>query len=230
VWYPAVKRVLDVMVALLALVLLAPLLLAVAVAVRLGLGPGIFFRQMRAGRHGRPFTLIKFRTMTDARDAAGDLLSDEARLTPLGRFLRSASLDELPELLNVLHGEMSLVGPRPLPVRYLDRYTPEQRRRHKVRPGITGWAQVNGRNTPTWEERFSRDVWYVDRVSFGLDVRIILMTFRVVLARKDIDFPAGDKTTEYLGPDPLTAGPRDMDARAVSAVPITADVGALPQP
>jgi lipopolysaccharide/colanic/teichoic acid biosynthesis glycosyltransferase len=200
VWYPAVKRVLDVALALLALLPLAPLLLVIAAAVRLRLGPGVLFRQVRAGRNGRPFTVVKFRTMTDDRDAAGNLLPDEQRLTPLGRFLRGSSLDELPELLNVLKGDMSLVGPRPLPVRYLDRYTPEQRRRHDVRPGITGWAQVHGRNALTWDERFARDVWYADHLSFGLDARIILMTFRVVLSREGVEFPAEDQTQEFLGP------------------------------
>ena len=218
VGYPAVKRFLDATGSVLALVLLAPLLLAVAVAVRLGLGPGVFFRQVRAGRHGRPFTLIKFRTMTDARDAAGNLLPDGQRLTPLGRFLRRSSLDELPELLNVVRGEMSLVGPRPLPVRYLGRYSPEQRRRHDVRPGITGWAQVHGRNVLAWDERFALDVWYVDHCSFRLDCRIVLMTFGVVLSRRGVDFAANDPAQEFLGPAPR-AGGGASDAPAAAGAP-----------
>jgi lipopolysaccharide/colanic/teichoic acid biosynthesis glycosyltransferase len=200
--YPPIKRVIDILGSMLGLVLLAPVLLAVAATVRVGLGRGVLFRQVRAGRHGRPFTVIKFRTMTDDRDAAGNLLPDDRRLTPMGRFLRSTSLDELPELVNVLRGEMSLVGPRPLPMRYLARYTPEQCRRHDVCPGITGWAQVNGRNALTWEERFALDVWYSDHLSFWLDVCIIVRTFRVVLTRQGVEFPATDSTQEYLGPAP----------------------------
>jgi lipopolysaccharide/colanic/teichoic acid biosynthesis glycosyltransferase len=212
-------------VSLLALLFLAPLLLAIALAVRLGLGRGIFFRQVRPGLGGRPFTLIKFRTMTEERDAAGNLLPDAQRLTRLGRFLRRTSLDELPELLNVLRGEMSLVGPRPLLMRYLDRYTPEQRRRHDVRPGITGWAQVNGRNALAWEERFARDVWYVDHCSFGLDCKIVLMTLGVVLSRRGVEFAADDTTQEFLGPAPW-AGTDE----GASAAPAAAEVPALPRP
>ena len=136
----------------------------------------MFFRQVRPGLNGQPFTIFKFRTMTDERDADGSLLSDAERLADFGRFLRKTSLDELPELFNVLKGDMSLVGPRPLLMQYLDRYTPEQMRRHDVKPGITGWAQVNGRNALTWEQKFALDVWYVDNVSLWLDVKIILMT------------------------------------------------------
>jgi lipopolysaccharide/colanic/teichoic acid biosynthesis glycosyltransferase len=223
VWYPAIKRVLDVMGAVLALVLLAPLLLAVAVAVRLSLGRGIFFRQVRPGQGGRPFTLIKFRTMTEDRDGAGNLLSDAQRLTPMGRFLRRTSLDELPELLNVLRGEMSLVGPRPLLMRYLDRYTPEQRRRHDVRPGITGWAQVNGRNALAWDQRFALDVWYVDHCSFWLDCKIVLLTLAVVLSRRGVDFAADDTTQEFMGP-----GPRASENGSASHAQAAAEVRALP--
>jgi lipopolysaccharide/colanic/teichoic acid biosynthesis glycosyltransferase len=201
-WYPPIKRACDVIGSVLGLLVLAPVLLAVAAIVRLGLGRGVLFRQVRAGRHDLPFTVVKFRTMTDDRDAGGNLLPDKQRLTPLGRFLRSTSLDELPELVNVLRGEMSLVGPRPLPMRYLDRYTPEQRRRHNVRPGITGWAQVHGRNALTWEERFARDVWYADHLSFWLDVSIILRTSWVVLSRQGVEFPASDRTQEFLGSAP----------------------------
>jgi lipopolysaccharide/colanic/teichoic acid biosynthesis glycosyltransferase len=201
-WYPPIKRTLDIVGSVLGLLLLSPLLLAVAAVVRLGLGRGVLFRQVRAGCHGRPFTVVKFRTMTDERDTAGNLLPDEQRLTPLGRCLRSTSLDELPELVNVLRGEMSLVGPRPLPMRYLERYSSEQRRRHDVRPGITGWAQVHGRNALTWDERFAHDVWYADHLSFWLDVCIILRTFRVVLSRQGVEFPATDSAQEFLGSAP----------------------------
>jgi len=178
------KRILDITLTALALPLLAPLMGAIALAIYVTMGRPITFRQERPGLHGRPFILLKFRTMTDARDAAGNLLPDGERLLPLGRFLRSTSLDELPELLNVLRGEMSLVGPRPLLMRYLDRYTPAQARRHEVKPGITGWAQVNGRNALTWEERFALDVWYVDHWSLGLDLRILVLTAWKVLKRE----------------------------------------------
>lgn len=170
------KRAFDLALAVPALVAVAPMLAVVAVLVRVKLGAPVLFRQDRTGRHGRPFTLIKFRTMTDARDGDGNPLPDADRLTRFGRFLRSSSLDELPELVNVVRGEMSLVGPRPLLTRYLDRYTPEQRRRHDVRPGITGWAQVGGRNAVGWEERFARDVWYVDHLGLGLDLKILALT------------------------------------------------------
>jgi lipopolysaccharide/colanic/teichoic acid biosynthesis glycosyltransferase len=229
VYYPTVKRLLDVTGSLLGLLLLAPLLLAVALVVRLGLGRGVFFRHVRPGKGGRPFTLIKFRTMTDDRDAAGNLLPDAQRLTPLGRFLRSTSLDELPELVNVLRGEMSLIGPRPLPVLYLDRYTPEQRRRHDVRPGITGLAQVNGRNALSWEERFALDVWYVDHLSFWLDCKILLKTFRVVLSRRGVNFPDGDTPQEYLGPARPAGGRADLEGKMGDGG-AAAGVPALPRP
>ena len=158
-----------------------------ALLVWLSLGPPIFFSQPRPGQDGRLFTLLKFRTMKNDRDAQGNLLSDAERLTAVGRFLRATSLDELPELVNVLHGEMSLVGPRPLLVQYLDRYTPEQARRHEAKPGITGWAQINGRNTISWEEKFALDVWYVDHLSFWLDVRILLLTLWRVIRRQGIN-------------------------------------------
>ena len=182
----AVKRGVDVAGALLGLVLLAPLFALTALLVRVGVGSPVVFRQTRPGRAGKPFTLYKFRTMVDARDSADNLRPAAERLTPLGRWLRSTSLDELPELVNVLRGDMSLVGPRPLLLKYLDRYTPTQARRHETRPGITGWAQINGRNTLTWEERFALDVWYVDHWSLWLDVKILSLTLARVLKREGI--------------------------------------------
>ena len=171
-----VKRAFDLVIGTSLLVLSLPVLAIAAAAVRLSLGQPAFFRQVRAGRHGRPFTLYKLRTMTNAKDASGQLLPSIKRLTPLGRLLRASSIDELPELFNVLRGDMSLVGPRPLPIRYLERFTPTQARRHEVQPGITGWAQIHGRNLLMWEERFELDVWYVDNRSMLLDVRILLRT------------------------------------------------------
>ena len=191
------KRLFDLAVAVPASVIAAPILGLVALLVRAKLGAPVLFRQTRPGLYGKPFTLYKFRTMTDARDAQGNLLPDAARLTPFGRFLRSTSLDELPELWNVLRGDMSLVGPRPLLMQYLDRYTPDQARRHEVRPGITGWAQINGRNALTWEQKFALDVWYVDHLSFWLDLKIIALTLWKILKREGISQP-GQATVEYF--------------------------------
>lgn len=190
--YDRLKRALDLAISILALILLTPLMGLLALLVRIFLKSPVLFRQERPGRHGRPFTIVKFRTMDEARDAEGRLLPDSERLGALGRFLRRTSLDELPELFNVLKGDMSLVGPRPLLMRYLDRYSPEQRRRHEVRPGITGWTQINGRNTLAWEDRFVLDVWYVDNRSFLLDCRILLITIWRVLTREGVDFPGTD--------------------------------------
>ncbi len=187
------KRLFDVVVAALTLLLLALPLVALASLVQRKLGSPVLFTQVRPGLHGKPFRMVKFRTMTDARDASGALLPDAQRLTPFGRFLRSSSLDELPELWNVLHGEMSLVGPRPLLMEYLPLYTPEQARRHEVRPGITGWAQVNGRNAISWADKFALDVWYVNHRSLWLDVQILWRTVRKVLVRDGISAP-GDAT------------------------------------
>jgi lipopolysaccharide/colanic/teichoic acid biosynthesis glycosyltransferase len=181
-----VKRAFDVIVAATALLFLALPLALLAWRVRMALGTPVLFRQVRPGRQGRLFKLAKFRTMTDERDASGGLLPDASRLTPFGRWLRATSLDELPSLWNVLKGDMSLVGPRPLLVEYLPLYSSEQARRHEVRPGITGWAQVNGRNALTWEQKFELDVWYVDHRSFWLDLRIMLMTVRKVFVREGI--------------------------------------------
>ena len=180
------KRPLDILLSLLALLMLSPLLLLLAGLVRWQLGTPILFRQVRPGWQAKPFQLLKFRTMNDARDAQGQLLPDAERLTGFGRFLRASSLDELPELWNVLRGEMSLVGPRPLLMEYLPLYTPEQARRHEVRPGITGWAQINGRNAISWEEKFALDVWYVEHCSLGLDAKIIALTLWKVIRREGI--------------------------------------------
>lgn len=190
------KRAFDLALTLPGLVALAPVLLAVALAVRVNLGPGVFFRQERPGLGGRPFRILKFRTMKGGPGA------DAERLTPFGRLLRSTSLDELPELFNVLLGHMSLVGPRPLLMQYLPRYSPEQARRHEVPPGITGWAQVNGRNALSWEEKFALDVWYVDNRTLWLDVVILWRTLRAVIRREGIS-AAGEATMpEFMGSNP----------------------------
>lgn len=189
----------DIGGAAIGLLVCSPILAVVALLVRLKLGAPILFRQQRPGLHGKPFMLYKFRTMTDARDADGHLLPDAERLTNFGRFLRRTSLDELPELFNVLKGDMSLVGPRPLLMQYLDRYTPEQMRRHEVKPGITGWAQVNGRNALSWEEKFALDVWYVDHLSLWLDLKIILLTIWKVLRREGISQDGHATMEEFLG-------------------------------
>lgn len=182
----AVKRGLDVVGASVGLVILAPLIAGTAAAIRVVQGPPVLFRHVRPGMHGRHFTMVKFRTMRDPLPGEVWYQTDEQRVTKVGRFLRSSSLDELPELWNVLRGEMSLVGPRPLLTEYLDQYTPEQRRRHDMRPGITGWAAVNGRHTAKFEERLALDVWYVEHWSLALDFRIIGMTLRQVLQRSDV--------------------------------------------
>ena len=205
------KPALDRALAAAALVVLSPVLGGVALLVRRRLGSPVLFRQVRPGLHGRPFEMVKFRTMTDARSAAGDLLPDADRLPAFGQWLRSTSLDELPELWNVARGEMSLVGPRPLLTRYLGRYTPEQARRHDVRPGVTGWAQVNGRNAIAWDQKFALDVWYADHVSLGLDLRILWKTVASVVRRDGIQ-AAGDATMpEFMGP------PAPADAAAFEA-------------
>ncbi len=180
------KRLFDLNIASGLSLLLAPLLVLLSLMVRIRLGSPIFFVQTRPGLHGKPFSMFKFRTMTDEQDADGNLLPDDRRLIPLGKFFRSTSLDELPELFNVLRGDMSLVGPRPLLMEYLPLYSREQARRHEVRPGITGWAQVNGRNAISWEDKFSLDVWYVDNQSFWLDMKILWMTFIKVFKREGI--------------------------------------------
>jgi len=187
------KRLFDVLASATGLLLLSPALLVLMVLVRRKLGRPAFFRQVRPGLHSRPFEMVKFRTMTDARGPNGQLLPDAERLTPFGRFLRASSLDELPELWNVLKGDMSLVGPRPLLMEYLPLYSPEQARRHEVRPGVTGWAQVNGRNAIGWDEKFRLDVWYVENQSLWLDLRILWLTVKKVLLRDGIS-AAGEAT------------------------------------
>ena len=193
------KRLLDTSVAALGLAVLSPVLGAVALAVAGRLGRPVLFRQVRPGLGGEPFEMVKFRTMTDACGPDGELLPDADRLTPLGRFLRSSSLDELPELWNVLKGDMSLVGPRPLLMRYLDRYTPEQARRHEVRPGITGLAQVSGRNALSWDEKFALDVWYVDHRSLALDLKILGQTVLKVMRRDGVSATDHATMPEFTG-------------------------------
>lgn len=193
------KQLFDFVVALLVLIIFAPVLLLLVYLIRKHLGTPVFFTQDRPGLNGKVFKMVKFRTMTSACDDNGNLLPDEQRLTRLGRFLRSTSLDELPELWNVLKGEMSLVGPRPLLVEYLPLYSAEQARRHDVRPGITGWAQVNGRNAISWEQKFKLDVWYVDNRSLWLDIRILFLTVKKVLVRDGIN-QAGEATmSRFVG-------------------------------
>ncbi len=197
------KRIVDLGIVLVTAPLWLPVLAVLALLVRVRLGSPVLFRQQRPGRDEVIFELIKFRTMTDARDAAGNLLPDAVRLTPFGRWLRATSLDELPELWNVLRGEMSLVGPRPLLVQYLSRYSAEQRRRHEVPPGLTGWAQINGRNALSWEEKFALDLWYVENRNGWLDLKILFLTAWRVVARHGISAP-GDATMPEFLPGPVS--------------------------
>lgn len=196
---PLSKRIFDLLISSLGLILTSPLLAILAVLVWIKHGRPILFSQARPGYNGKIFTLYKFRSMSNERDSNGRPLPDTQRITRLGHFLRATSLDELPELINVLRGEMSLVGPRPLLVEYLPRYSVEQRRRHDVLPGITGWAQVNGRNALTWEEKFALDVWYVDHWSFGLDIKILWLTVGQVLQRRNITPPGQTSMEEFRG-------------------------------
>ena len=203
--YRYIKRVLDFCAALCAIIVLSPVLLVVAILVRTKLGSPVLFKQERPGMIDKKtgeekiFTLCKFRTMTDERDENGELLPDEIRLTKFGQFLRSTSIDELPEFINILKGDMSFIGPRPLLVRYLPLYSDEQHRRHLVRPGLSGWAQVNGRNTVSWEEKFNLDVEYVDKISFSLDVKIFFMTIMSVLKREGISSETSATMEEFTG-------------------------------
>ena len=196
---PMSKRTLDLFLTIPGIVILFPLLLIIAMLVGVNFGTPIIFRQMRPGYKGKPYRVYKFRTMTNAHDAQDNLLPDSQRITRLGHFLRSYSLDELPELFNVLRGEMSLVGPRPLLTKYLERYSQEQARRHEVLPGITGWAQINGRNVLTWEEKFALDCWYVDHWSFWLDIKILILTVVKVLRREGINQPGQATAEEFMG-------------------------------
>lgn len=196
------KRLFDLLLSFGLLLALALPLLLLWGLVRYKLGSPVLFRQVRPGLHGRPFMMVKFRTMTDERGTDGEMLPDAQRLTPFGRFLRATSLDELPELWNVLRGEMSLVGPRPLLMEYLPLYSPEQARRHEVRPGITGWAQVNGRNALSWEERFKLDIWYVDHRSLWLDLRILWLTVRKVIVREGISAQGEATMPRFTGNKP----------------------------
>ena len=196
---PISKRLFDLTVSVIMLVLLSPVLLLVGILVRIYHGSPVLFTQKRPGFHGKPFFITKFRSMSDKRAADGSLLPDDIRLTRLGKFIRATSLDEWPELLNVLRGEMSLVGPRPLLMQYLERYSPEQARRHNVLPGLTGWAQVNGRNAISWEEKFRLDVWYVDHWSFWLDIRILFLTLGKVWKREGISQEGHATAEEFMG-------------------------------
>lgn len=193
------RRSMDIVLSATALLVLLPVLLVLAFVIRVNLGSPVLFQQIRPGREGKPFKMIKFRSMRNAFDAKGELLPDSKRMTPLGHFLRSSSLDELPELWNVLKGDMSLVGPRPLLMEYLPLYSPEQYRRHEVRPGVTGWAQVNGRNALSWEEKFKLDVWYVDNQSFWLDCKILFLTVKKVLVRDGISADGEATMTKFTG-------------------------------
>jgi lipopolysaccharide/colanic/teichoic acid biosynthesis glycosyltransferase len=193
------KRLFDCMVASIALVVLSPILLIVAGLIRQKLGSPVLFSQVRPGLKGRPFKMVKFRTMRDAQDEQGNPLPDEQRLTPFGQLLRSTSLDELPELWNVIKGDMSLVGPRPLLMEYLPLYTQDQAKRHDVRPGVTGWAQINGRNAISWDEKFKLDTWYVEHRSFALDLKIIMLTIKKVIKRDGINAAADVTMTKFTG-------------------------------
>jgi sugar transferase EpsL len=202
-----VKRSLDLSLGVLVLFLICPILLLIFVVLRVTIGRPVVFRQMRPGLMGKPFTINKFRTMTEQRDANGCLLPDEQRITKVGQILRSSSLDELPEIFNVLRGDMSFVGPRPLMMEYIERYTLNQARRHDVMPGITGWAQINGRNSLTWEEKFDLDIWYVEHQSFMLDLRILAATVWKVLRREGISEQGYATASEFMG-NRNDAGPR----------------------
>jgi sugar transferase EpsL len=193
------KRLFDIAVSALLLILLSPILILIFFLIRVNMGSPVLFRQIRPGLKGHPFMVFKFRTMSEQVDVAGNLLPDGKRLTSLGRFLRKTSLDEIPQLINVFNGDMSLVGPRPLLMEYLPLYSPDQAKRHLVRPGITGWAQVHGRNTISWQDKFYLDVWYVENASFVLDIKILCMTALKVLRRDDINASDADTTKKFTG-------------------------------
>ena len=197
--YKYIKRILDIISSLLAIIILSPLLAVTAVLVKTKLGSPVLFKQERPGKDEKIFTLMKFRTMTDERDENGELLPDEVRLTKFGKFLRSTSIDELPELFNILKGDMSVIGPRPLLVEYIPRYNEHQHRRHEVRPGLSGWAQVNGRNTVSWEDKFDMDVHYIDNYSFAMDVKILFMTVLNVLKKEGISSETSATMEVFMG-------------------------------
>ena len=203
------KRLFDLLVAGALLIVLSPILVVIGFMVRVVIGSPVLFHQIRPGLGGKPFTIYKFRTMTNEHDKNGDTLPDADRMTALGRILRNTSLDELPELLNVVIGDMSLVGPRPLLMQYLERYTAEQARRHEVKPGITGWAQINGRNSLTWPEKFDLDIWYVDNQSLWLDFKIIAQTILKIIKREGINQP-GQATAEEFNPQITQSGSADF--------------------
>ncbi|MCX7789016.1 MAG: sugar transferase [Chloroflexaceae bacterium] len=217
------KRLFDLILVVPALIVLAPLMLVIAVLIWKQMGRPIIFTQERAGLHGKPFRIFKFRTMTNERDAEGQLLPDCQRITPLGRFLRSTSLDELPQLWNVLRGEMSLIGPRPLLVRYLDRYTPEQNRRHEVMPGLAGLPALFGRSDQNWEESLARDVWYVDHLSFWLDLKLLVGILIVAIKREGVGRSADGYVPEFMG---TAAAPAPEPAPPAPVL----DVDRLPEP
>ena len=196
---PVLKRIIDIIGALVGLIVSSPIMLIVSLIIYLTMGRPVFFKQLRPGLNGKPFVIYKFRTMLDLKDKDGNLLPDEKRITAIGKFLRSTTLDELPEFWNVLKGDMSLVEPRPLLVEYLPRYTPEQARRHNVKPGMTGWAQVNGRNAITWEEKFKLDVWYVDNWNIPLDLKIIFLTILKVFKREGVSAEGYATMPEFVG-------------------------------
>ncbi len=198
---PFQKRILDIVLTLPGLLLISPIIIIIIILLLIYQGRPIFFEQKRPGFRNKIFTLRKFRSMRDLTDTSGNLLPDSERITPIGKFLRTTSLDELPELINVLRGEMSLVGPRPLLVQYLERYSSEQARRHHVLPGITGWAQINGRNTLSWEDKFKMDVWYVDNWSIWLDIKILAITVWKVIKREGISQPGQSTAIEFMGSD-----------------------------
>ena len=197
--YKYIKRILDIISSLLAIIILSPLLAVTAALVKTKLGSPVLFKQERPGKDEKIFTLMKFRTMTDERDENGELLPDEVRLTKFGKFLRSTSIDELPELFNILKGDMSVIGPRPLLVEYIPRYNEHHHRRHEVRPGLSGWAQVNGRNTVSWEDKFDMDVHYVDNYSFAMDVKILFMTVLNVLKKEGISSETSATMEVFMG-------------------------------
>lgn len=205
-----IKRFIDITASLVGLLLLSPVLLVTSIIVRFKLGSPALFKQQRPGLNGEPFCMYKFRTMTDEKDAEGNLLPDEQRLPKFGQVLRSTSLDELPELICVLKGDMSLVGPRPLMMKYLPRYTPEQFRRHEAKPGITGWAQVNGRNTVAWEEKFKLDVWYVDNWNVWLDIKILFKTVALVFQRSGVTGEGYVTMTEFMGTEQKGSSDKDI--------------------